>query len=43
LLYQIDGASFESAIRSGAQLNALARQTEDCRAGIAEFLARRMA
>ena len=43
LLYQIDGASFESAIRSGAQLNALARQTEDCRAGIAEFLARRKA
>ena len=41
LLYQIDGASFEAAIRSGAQLNALARQTEDCRAGIAEFLARR--
>jgi methylglutaconyl-CoA hydratase len=41
LLYQIDGASFEAAIRSGAQLNALARQTDDCRAGIAEFLARR--
>ncbi len=41
LLYQIDGASFEAAIRSGAQLNALARQTEDCRAGISEFLARR--
>ena len=41
LLYQIDGTSFEAAIRSGAQLNALARQTEDCRAGIAQFLARR--
>ncbi len=41
LLYQIDGASFEAAIRAGAQVNALARLTDDCRAGIDAFLDRR--
>jgi hypothetical protein len=41
LLYQIDGVSFEAAIRTGAQVNALARLTEDCQTGIGEFLARR--
>lgn len=41
LLYQIDGASFEAAIRAGAQVNALARLTDDCRAGIGAFLDRR--
>ncbi|MDT8435543.1 MAG: enoyl-CoA hydratase/isomerase family protein [Gemmatimonadota bacterium] len=41
LLYQIDGASFEAAIRAGAQVNALARLTDDCQAGIREFLERR--
>jgi methylglutaconyl-CoA hydratase len=41
LLYQIDGASFESAIRAGAQVNALARLTDDCREGIRLFLDRR--
>lgn len=41
LLYQIDGASFESAIRAGAQVNALARLTEDCRDGIQRFLERK--
>jgi methylglutaconyl-CoA hydratase len=38
LLYQIDGADFEAAIRAGAQVNALARLTDDCRAGIDRFL-----
>lgn len=37
LLYQIDGADFEAAIRAGAEVNALARLTEDCRAGIDRF------
>jgi methylglutaconyl-CoA hydratase len=40
LLYEIDGASFEAAIRAGAQVNVIARQTEDCRAGIRRFLDR---
>lgn len=38
LLYQMDGQSFESAIQAGAEMNALARLTEDCREGIARFL-----
>ncbi|MEE8488082.1 MAG: enoyl-CoA hydratase-related protein [Gemmatimonadota bacterium] len=38
LLYQIDGADFEAAIRAGAQVNALARMTDDCREGIDRFL-----
>jgi len=38
LLYQIDGMSFESAVRAGADLNAIARLSEDCQAGIAQFL-----
>ena len=38
LLYQVDGHSFESAIQAGAEMNALARLTEDCREGIARFL-----
>ncbi|TFG63296.1 MAG: enoyl-CoA hydratase/isomerase family protein, partial [Gemmatimonadales bacterium] len=38
LLYQIDGADFEAAIRMGAQVNALARLTDDCRDGIDRFL-----
>ncbi|MEJ2482517.1 MAG: enoyl-CoA hydratase-related protein [Gemmatimonadota bacterium] len=41
LLYQIDGASFEAAIRAGAQVNALARLTDDCRGGVRRFLDRR--
>ena len=41
LLYQIDGASFEAAIRAGAQVNALARLTDDCQDGIDTFLDRR--
>lgn len=38
LLYQIDGMTFEAAISAGADLNAVARMTEDCQAGIAKFL-----
>ncbi|MCL7926708.1 MAG: enoyl-CoA hydratase-related protein [marine benthic group bacterium] len=41
LLYQIDGASFEAAIRAGAHVNALARLTDDCREGVGRFLDRR--
>jgi len=40
LLYQIDGASFEAAIRAGAQVNVIARLTEDCREGVRRFLER---
>jgi methylglutaconyl-CoA hydratase len=40
LLYQIDGASFEASIRTGADVNALARLTPDCQAGIRRFLDR---
>lgn len=38
LLYQIDGMTFESAIKTGADLNTIARMTEDCQQGIARFL-----
>lgn len=40
LLYGIDGATFEDAIREGAEVNAMARLTEDCREGIERFLER---
>jgi methylglutaconyl-CoA hydratase len=38
LLYQIEGASFEAAIRAGAQVNVIARLTQDCREGVRRFL-----
>lgn len=38
LLYHIDAMTFEAAIRSGADVNTIARMTEDCRKGIARFL-----
>jgi methylglutaconyl-CoA hydratase len=38
LLYQMDGMAFDAAIESGAQINAIARMTEDCRKGIDRFL-----
>jgi methylglutaconyl-CoA hydratase len=38
LLYQMDGMSFEAALQSGANVNTIARMTEDCRQGIARFL-----
>jgi methylglutaconyl-CoA hydratase len=40
LLYGLDGVAFEDAIRAGADVNALARLTEDCRAGVDKFLSR---
>jgi methylglutaconyl-CoA hydratase len=40
LLYQIDGMTFDAAIAAGADLNAIARMTDDCQAGIAKFLKR---
>ena len=40
LLYEIDGASFEEAIRAGARVNVIARETEDCREGVRRFLGR---
>ncbi len=41
LLYGMDGLSFEEAIARGAEINVLARSTEDCRQGVRDFLARR--
>lgn len=40
LLYHQDALGFEAAIRAGADVNAIARMTEDTRAGIAAFLDR---
>ncbi|HSM35278.1 MAG TPA: enoyl-CoA hydratase/isomerase family protein [Longimicrobiales bacterium] len=38
LLYGLDGASFEEAIRRGAEINALARLSEEAREGVRRFL-----
>lgn len=38
LLYQVDGLSFAEAIETGADVNVIARLTEDCQNGIAKFL-----
>ena len=38
LLYQVDGMSFVEAIQTGADVNVIARMTEDCQKGIAKFL-----
>jgi methylglutaconyl-CoA hydratase len=38
LLYHIDGMTFDAALEAGADLNAIARMTEDCQQGIARFL-----
>jgi methylglutaconyl-CoA hydratase len=38
LLYQMDGMTFETALETGAEVNTIARMTEDCRKGIARFL-----
>ena len=38
LLYQMDGMTFDTALETGAQINAIARLTEDCQKGIARFL-----
>lgn len=41
LLYEMDTMSFAQAIARGAEVNALARSTEDCRQGVRDFLARK--
>jgi methylglutaconyl-CoA hydratase len=38
LLYHMDGMTFDAALQSGADLNAIARMSEDCQQGIAKFL-----
>lgn len=38
LLYSIDGMGFDEALAAGAEVNAEARMTEDCKRGIAKFL-----
>lgn len=40
LLYQIDGFAFNEALETGADVNVIARMTEDCKKGIAKFLKR---
>jgi methylglutaconyl-CoA hydratase len=41
LLYGMDGLSFEEAIARGAEVNVLARMTDDTRAGVRQFLEKR--
>ena len=38
LFYQTDGMSFEQAIQSGVDINAIARMTDDCQQGVRNFL-----
>lgn len=40
LLYQLDGVPFPEALQTGADVNVIARLTEDCQKGIARFLKR---
>jgi len=40
LLYQMDGLPFLEALQAGADVNVIARLTEDCQKGIARFLKR---
>jgi methylglutaconyl-CoA hydratase len=40
LLYQMDGLAFRDALETGADVNVIARMTEDCQKGIARFLKR---
>jgi len=41
LLYQVDGLSFSDALQNGADVNVIARMTEDCKEGVARFLDRK--
>jgi methylglutaconyl-CoA hydratase len=41
LLYQVDGLPFSAAIETGVDVNVIARMTEDCQKGIAQFLGRK--
>jgi methylglutaconyl-CoA hydratase len=34
----MDGMTFETALASGADINTIARLTDDCQSGIAKFL-----
>lgn len=38
LLYHQDGMTFDAAVRAGADMNVVARMTEDTQAGVARFL-----
>lgn len=38
VLYQIDGLAFPEALETGADVNVIARMSEDCQKGIARFL-----
>src|SRR2546423_7167336 len=38
LLYQTDGMNFDAALQAGADVNTIARMTDDCQQGIARFL-----
>jgi len=38
LLYQVDGLQFLEALETGADVNVIARMTEDCQQGISRFL-----
>jgi methylglutaconyl-CoA hydratase len=38
LLYHMDGMTFDAALQAGADVNTVARMTEDCRRGIERFL-----
>jgi len=40
LLYQMDGLAFPEALETGADVNVIARLTEDCQHKVAEFLSR---
>ena len=41
LLYNMDSMPFEAALEAGAQTNAIARMTDDCRHGVERFLKKR--
>jgi methylglutaconyl-CoA hydratase len=38
LLYNMDSMPFEAALEAGVEINAIARQTEECRKGVEKFL-----
>src|ERR1051325_11918971 len=38
LLYNMDSMSFEAALQAGVEINAIARQTNDCKKGVERFL-----
>jgi methylglutaconyl-CoA hydratase len=38
LLYHMDGMTFDAALQAGADVNTVARMTDDCQKGIARFL-----